>query len=134
MTVENNPGGGLVIDHDWRALIGNALWSWILAWIPLISLAIKIGTTKYSYDGQYTLTYEYGLISKKDVNIDLRRVKSISAKDSPLSGGSLVVVENNDGTDVLPYVKNARDVAAKLRMLVDEASRRNGDVQNRVIA
>lgn len=124
----------MVIEKDWKALIGNACWSWILAWIPLIPLAISIATTSYRFDGKDTLTYCYGIINKREINLDLRRVKSISASDSPFTGGRLMIVENNGGTDTFKYVKNARRVAEQLRVMVDEASRARGDVQNRIIA
>lgn len=131
---KKTPGGGILIEKDWKALVGNALWSWILAFIPLMVVAIKIATTSYSYDGEYTLTYNFGLISKKAINVDLRRVKSISASDSPFSGGRLVILENSGETEVFPYVKDARNIATRLRQLVDQSSRKNGEVMNRVIA
>lgn len=124
----------MVIEKDWRALIGNACWSWILAWIPLIPLAIIIATTSYRFDGKDTLTYSHGLVAKKEENIDLRRVKRIDASDSPFSGGKLTILENNGHIVELKYVKHARRIAEELRVMVDEASRARGDVQNRIIA
>jgi uncharacterized membrane protein YdbT with pleckstrin-like domain len=124
----------MLIEKDWKALIGNACWSWILAWIPVPFKAISIASTSYKFDGDDTLTYETGIISKRDVNIDLRRVKSISASDSPFAGGKLVIIENNGAATTLPYVKNARAVADQLRHMVDASSRARGDVQNRIIA
>ena len=123
----------MVIERDWKALIGNACWSWILAWIPLIPLAIIIATTSYRFDGKDTLTYSHGLIAKKEENVDLRRVKRIDASDSPFSGGKLTILENNGHIVELKYVKHARRVAEQLHVMVDEASRARGDVQNRVI-
>lgn len=102
--------------------------------IPLIPLAISIATTSYRFDGRGTLTYCYGIIKKREINLDLRRVRSISASDSPFTGGRLVITENNGGVDTFKYVKNARQVAEQLRVMVDEASRARGDVQNRIIA
>ena len=124
----------LIIERDWKALIGNACWSWILAWVPLIPLAIRIATTSYRFDGRDTLTYCYGIIKKCEINLDLRRVKSISASDSLFTGGRLVITENNGGIDTFKYVKNARRVAEQLRLMVDDSSRARGDVQNRIIA
>lgn len=124
----------MVIEKDWKALIGNACWSWILAWIPLIPLASIIATTSYRFDGKDTLTYSHGLIAKKEENVDLRRVKRIDASDSPFSGGKLTILENNGHVVEFKYVKHARRVAEELRVMVDEASRARGDVQNRIIA
>lgn len=123
----------MIIEKDWKALIGNACWSWMLAFIPMIPLAISIATTSYRFDGRDTLTYCYGIISKHEINLDLRRVKSISASDSPFTGGRLIIVENNGSVDTFKYVKNARRVAEQLRLMVDDSSRARGDVQNRFI-
>ena len=123
----------LVIEKDWKALIGNACWSWVLGWLPLIPLAISIATTSYRFDGRDTLTYCYGIIKKREINLDLRRVRSISASDSPFTGGRLVITENNGSIDTFKYVKNARRVAEQLRLMVDDSSRARGDVQNRFI-
>lgn len=127
-------GSNMVIEKDWRALIGNACWSWILAWIPLIPLAISIATTSYRFDGKDTLTYSHGLITKKEENVDLRRVKRIDASDSPLSGGKLTILDNDGHVTEFKYLKHARQVAEQLRVMVDEASRARGDVQTRIIA
>lgn len=123
----------MVIEKDWKALIGNACWSWMLGFIPMIPLAISIAATSYRFDGRDTLTYCYGIINKHEINLDLRRVKSISASDSPFTGGRLIIVENNGSVDTFKYVKNARRVAEQLRLMVDDSSRARGDVQNRFI-
>lgn len=127
-------GSNMVIEKDWRALIGNACWSWILFFIPMIPLAIRIATTSYRFDGKDTLTYSHGLITKKEENVDLRRVKRIDASDSPLSGGKLTILDNDGHVTEFKYLKHARQVAEQLRVMVDEASRARGDVQNRIIA
>lgn len=124
----------MVIEKDWKALIGNACWSWMLVFIPMIPLAISIASTSYRFDGRDTLTYCYGILNKHEINLDLRRVKSISASDSPFTGGRLVILENNGSIDTFKYVKNARHVAEQLRVLVDESSRARGDLQHRIIA
>lgn len=123
----------MVIEKDWKALIGNACWSWMLCFIPMIPLAISIATTSYRFDG-YTLTYSRGLITKQEENIDLRRVKRIDASDSPFSGGKLTILTNDGHVMEFKYVKHACRVAEQLRVMVDEASRARGDVQNRIIA
>lgn len=124
----------MVVEKDWKALIGNLCWSWILAWIPAIFKAIDIATTSYGFDGSYTLTYSHGIVSKKNDNFDLRRLKSINAEDNFFTGGKLTLIGTNGVTRTLPYVKNARTTADSLMHLVDEASRARGDVQNRIIA
>lgn len=124
----------MVIDKDWKALIGMALWSWILGWVPVLPLAISIANTSYRFDGKDTLTYCHGVINKREDNFDLRRMKSISASDSPLTGDQLIIANNDVNRHVFRYVKNARMVAEQLRVAVDESRRARGDVQNRIIA
>ncbi|WP_445343466.1 hypothetical protein [Bifidobacterium sp. ESL0819] len=124
----------LQMGKDWRALIGNACWSWILGYIPMIFKAISIATTNYSFDGTYILSQETGLITKKTTNVDLRRAKMINATDSPFSGGSITIMENNGRSYQFPYIKHAREVAQDLRSVAEESSRQAGDVRNVIIA
>lgn len=105
-----------------------------MCFIPMIPLAISIATTSYRFDGKDTLTYSHGLITKKEENVDLRRVKRIDASDSPFSGGKLTILDNDGHVTEFKYLKHARQVAEQLRVMVDEASRARGDVQNRIIA
>lgn len=124
----------MVIYKNWKALIGMALQSWILARGPVLALAISIANTSYRFDGKDTLTYCHRIINKRENNFDLRRMKSTSASDSPLTGGRLIISNNDGNNHVFRYVKNARMVAEQLRVAVDESSRACGDVQNRIIA
>lgn len=123
----------LIIEKDWRAQIGNACWSWILCWIPLAIKAVSVATTNYSFDGRYILTQESGIITRKTVNIDLRRARMVNGSDSPFSGGKLTITESNGSTFELPYVKDARRVAQNLRNVAEESSRRMGDTRNVII-
>ena len=113
-----------VVEKDWRALIGNACWSWILCWIPLIFKAIIIATTNYRFDNTYTLTQETGIITKRTENIDLRRAKAINGADSPFTGGVVTIQENSGREYRLPYIKNARRTAETLRRIAEESSSR----------
>lgn len=122
-----------IIQKDWRALIGNACWSWILCWIPLAFKAVIIGTTNYRFDNAYILTKETGVITKRTENVDLRRAKMINGEDSPFTGGVITIVENSGREYRLPYIKNARNTAVSLRNVAEENSRRAGDVRNVVI-
>lgn len=84
-----------VVEKGWRALVGNACWSWILGFILLAFKAISIATTGYRFDNTYTLTQETGIITKRTENIDLRRAKAINGEDNPFRGGVLTVLENS---------------------------------------
>jgi hypothetical protein len=115
------------IEKDWRSLIFNACWSWILCWIPLALEAARIATTNYhSYD-PCILTQESGIITKKTINIDLRRARMINGTDSPFTGGKITVTESNGYIHELPYIKNARIMANNLRNASEAYSRQQGD-------
>ena len=58
-----------MIDKDWKALIGMALWSGILAWVPVLVLTISIANTPYRFDCEDTLTYRHGIINKREDNL-----------------------------------------------------------------
>lgn len=122
------------IKRDWRALIANACWGWILVWIPTAIKAVQIATTHYTFDGTYILTRQTGMITRKTTQIDLRRAKMINATDNPFRGGSLSIVENSGYTHELPYIKNPNDMAQWLRTTAEESSRKAGDVRNVLIS
>lgn len=94
---------------------------------------MSVATTNYSFDGRYILTQESGIITRKTVNIDLRRARMVNGSDSPFSGGKLTITESNGSTFELPYVKDARRVAQNLRNVAEESSRRMGDTRNVII-
>lgn len=122
-----------VVEKGWRALVGNACWSWILGFIPLAFKAIIIATTNYRFDNTYILTQETGIITKRTENIDLRRAKAINGSDSPFKGGVVTVLENSGREYRLPYIKNARRTAESLRRIAEESSRHAGDVRNVIV-
>lgn len=120
------------IEKDWKALIGNACWSWILAWVPLAIKAIDVALTSFAFDGQ-TLSYTHGVITRSTENVDLRRVRQISAEDNPFTGGKLLLTQTDGLTKTVPYVKHPSKIAEQLRHTVDEFSRSRGEVTNRII-
>lgn len=106
------------IEIDWRGLIPSLLWSWIIAWIPSMYIAVLIYMTSYKIENGM-LTYKSGIISRKYRNIDLYRIKNLSAEDNLISGGKLFITDTNGTPITLPYVKNAGSVANQLRTLVN---------------
>lgn len=57
----------------------------------------------------------------------------INATDSPFSGGSITIVENNGRSYQFPYIKQARELAQELRAVSEVNSRQAGDVRNVLI-
>lgn len=108
-------------EKDWRGIIPTVLWGWILWFIPIILKGIEIYNTEYSVDmNAGILEYKHGLINKRQDNIDLYRIKNVSANESLISGGQITIT-NQDGTvKVLPYIKNANNLSVQLRNLANK--------------
>lgn len=107
-------------EKDWRGIIPNLCWSWILAWLPAIPKLIDIYTTQYQVDEQAgILIYKHGLINKRQENIDLYRVKNISSKENVFSGGYVYITYADKSVKTLPYIKNANDISVQLRNIVN---------------
>lgn len=108
-------------EKDWRGIISTVLWGWILWFIPIILKGIEIYNTEYSVDmNAGILEYKHGLINKKQDNIELYRIKNVSANESLVSGGQITIT-NQDGTvQVLPYIKNANNLSVQLRNLANK--------------
>lgn len=116
----------MYFEKDWRGLIPSALWSWILCWIPSLYVATIIYLTKYSLQGSGVLQYKTGIIHQRYINIDLYRIKNASAEVSLISGGKIILTNNDNSTQILPYVKNADEIALKIRDLVNQQREQKG--------
>lgn len=123
----------VVIEKDWKALIGNACWAWLLAWIPTGVLAAIIALSSHHFDGT-TFTFTHGLITRKTDTIDLRRVRKIDSEDNPFTGGKLIFTETNGLEQTIRFVKHPAKVARQLRAILETTSRENGETVNRVIS
>ncbi|CDP49233.1 PH domain-containing protein [Propionibacterium freudenreichii] len=119
------------IETDYRALIGNVIWAWILAFIPTAIVAWTISQTSYEISGT-VLSAKSGLITKTIDNIDLYRVKNISAADSPLSGGKVIITNQDGTTKELRFIKSPELAAQQLRAVVDEQRRDHGTTTHEV--
>lgn len=114
------------VKKDWRGIIPSLLWSWILAWIPSIIIAINIYLTKYELQSNGTLLHKSGVIRQRYTNIDLYRVKNASAEINLISGGKLILTNSDGSIQVLPYIKNADQIANVIRGLVNEQRKEQG--------
>lgn len=109
----------MTFQKDYRPLIVNACWAWILIWIPTIVMAMAISNTRARLDGG-VLTYTTGAVTKRTTNIDLYRVRSVSSEDSFFAGGSLTFTYGDGTSDRLRYIRNANDLSPRFRALIDE--------------
>lgn len=116
----------MYFEKDWRGLIPSLLWSWILCWIPSLYVATLIYLTKYSLQSNGVLQYKTGIIHQRYINIDLYRIKNASAEVSLIFGGKIILTNNDNSTQILPYIKNADKIALKIRDLVNEQREQKG--------
>lgn len=116
----------MYFEKDWRGLIPTLLWSWILCWIPSLYVATLVCLTNYSLRDNGVLQYKTGIVHQRYINIDLYRIKNASAEVSLISGGKVILINNDGSTQILPYIKNANDVALKIRDLVNKQRDQKG--------
>lgn len=116
----------MYFEKDWRGLIPSLLWSWILCWIPSLYVATLVCLTNYSLRDNGVLQYKTGIVHQRYINIDLYRIKNTSAEVSLISGGKVILINNDGSTQILPYIKNANDVALKIRDLVNKQRDQKG--------
>ncbi|MDZ5076714.1 PH domain-containing protein [Nesterenkonia sp. HG001] len=115
-----------IFDKDYRAVIGTILWSWVLFWIPVPFQLWAISSRKLTLYGVTTLEVKSGALSKNFQNVDLYRVKNVSAAESVFSGGRLFITTAEGETIRVPHVKDAGRVAHTLRAAVDQSRRDYG--------
>lgn len=116
----------MYFEKDWRGLIPSILWSWIICWIPSLYVAGLICLTKYTLQSNGILQYKTGIISQRYINIDLYRVKNASAEVNMVSGGKVILTNNDGSIQALPYIKNANEISLKIRDLVNEQREQKG--------
>jgi hypothetical protein len=116
----------MIFDKDYRAVIGTLLWSWILLWIPVPFQLWAISARQLTLYGVTTLEVKSGALSKTFQNVDLYRVKNVSAAESVFSGGRLLITTADGDTIRVPHVKDASRVAHALRAAVDQSRRDYG--------
>ena len=116
----------MYFEKDWRGLIPSLLWSWILCWIPSLYVATLVCLTNYSLRDNGVLQYKTGIVHQRYINIDLYRIKNTPAEVSLISGGKVILINNDGSTQILPYIKNANDVALKIRDLVNKQRDQKG--------
>ena len=105
---------------DWRPVWWGLTWSWILACIPSIVQAIRIGTTQYLVaDG--ALNASSGLVTKRHLSVELYRIKSVSATDNAFSGGKLHLVDQDGTARTFAYVARPEEVVLALRKQIEAA-------------
>ena len=118
-----------MVQIDWRPTAWSFAWSWILGFIPSIFVAIKAGTTRYSFDDG-AFVARTGLVTKRTTMVDLYRVKTVSAVDSPLSGGSVTVTNQDGSGHRFGLVRYPDELARRIRGLA-ESTREGKDFKYR---
>ena len=110
-------------EKDWRGIVP-MLW-WILLW-PVLPFAVawraaQICFTNYDVDMHAgVLEYKHGIVNHTQDNIDLYRIKNVSANENVLTGGKITITNQDGSTIVLPYIKNANKLSVQIRNLANK--------------
>lgn len=91
-------------------IISSILWSWCLAFIPTIITAIKIARTKYVISDTH-LVMITGLVHSKQEDIDLYRIKIVTANQTAWGYGNITIIDQDSRSYVLRYINNANYIA-----------------------
>lgn len=102
-------------EKDWRGIVPSLICFWLM-FVPPILRALDIATTSYSVDMDAgILEYKHGLLNRRQDNIDLYRIKNISANENLLTGGKITITNQDSSITILPYILHANRMSVQLR-------------------
>lgn len=108
---------------SYKSLIPNALWAWILIWVPTLIKFLKLKGSKYEYDDDYLVVQE-GIVHKYQNYVSLEKLIDVTASQSVLGYGDIVAREK-DKYVRLNNIEDPIDMADRIRILSKEAKHRN---------
>lgn len=118
------------IKKNYLALIPNALWSWILCFIPTGIEALRIYFAKYTYNEEQIII-KTGVIHQNQESIPFYRLVDVKSNkniiEDLLKVGKITLYDKNKVV-VLKYIENPDEVANELRNLM-LSTRKNGNVK-----
>jgi membrane protein YdbS with pleckstrin-like domain len=118
------------IKKNYLALIPNALWSWILCFIPTGIEALRIYFAKYTYNDEQIII-KTGVIHQNQESIPFYRLVDVKSNkniiEDLLKVGKITLYDKNKVV-VLKYIENPDEVANELRNLM-LTTRKNGNVK-----
>ena len=117
------------IQKSYLSLIGLALWSWILLFIPLLVRFIKIKTRKYTYDNENIYVQE-GVFTTRSITVPLYKVETISATANIFGNGTLHLHSRARGVSLgmnnLEFVRNVKHYQSVLSQLAEKSRNEKG--------
>lgn len=107
-------------EKDWRGIVPSLIWFWLM-FVPPILRALDIATTSYSVDMDAgILEYKHGFLNRRQDNIDLYRIKNISANENLLTGGKITITNQDSSITILPYILHTNRMSVQLRNIANK--------------
>ena len=102
----------------------------LLSFIPTIVYAVRISTTKYSYNDS-NLVIQTGVFTKKQNTIPFYRVTDVQAQKN-IFGYGMITVSDKMGTTTLRAIAKPLEVAHSLRLIREQAQNHSNVVHNEI--
>jgi len=110
----------------WLSLV----WSGVLAYIPTIVYAVRISTTKYSYNDN-NIIIQTGVFTKQQNTIPFYRISDIQAQKN-IFGYGKVTITDKMGVTTLRAIANPLEAAHNLRLIREQAQKQSNVVHNEI--
>ena len=113
------------IQKSYLSLLGCALWSWVLLFIPLLIRFVRIKARKYTYDDR-DIYIEEGFLTKNSMSIPLIKIETVQVRSNLLGNGVVNINSRAAGTRYasmhnLEFIKNAKQVGNDLTNAIANA-------------
>jgi len=105
-------------------------WSMLLSFIPTIVYAVRISTTKYSYNDS-NLVIQTGVFTKQQNTIPFYRISDIQAQKN-IFGYGKVTISDKMGVTTLRAIAKPLEVAHSLRLVREQAQNQSNVVHNEI--
>ena len=108
----------------WLSLI----WSSILCFMPSVVYAVKIATTKYSYNDN-NLVIQTGVFTKRQNTIPFYRISDVQAQKN-IFGYGTVIIADKMGVTTLRAIARPLEVAHDLQLAREQAQNQSNVIHN----
>jgi len=118
------------IKTTYRPMWLSLIWRGLLSFIPTIVYAVRISTTKYSYNDS-NLVIQTGVFTKRQNTIPFYRISDIQAQKN-IFGYGKVTISDKIGVTTLRAVAKPLETAHSLRLIREQAQDRSNVVHNEI--
>lgn len=113
------------IQKSYLSLLGCALWSQVLFFIPLLIRFVRIKARKYTYDDS-NIYIEEGFFIKNSMSMPLIKIETVQVRSNLLGNGVVNLNSRAAGTRYasmhnLEYIKNVKIVGNDLTNAITNA-------------